>query len=517
MQIIKQFKKPLIVLISIIALLLVLLINFKSVGRAPQLIKLSKSVAYPGDTITLYGNYFGGEISKGQIIINDQMVFTSNIISWSDKEITFNLHSDFKSGMIFVRNMFGESESHLITSFNDVPKIRTKEEIPGLAFIESITALKSSEDRYKISGKNFGSSQTLSYLLVASNSESEDYTEVNSNFVVSWSDDSIEFYLPYDIKGSVLYIRNSKGFSNYFNLPDRKDRSVKFNLGIYRNYKLTQRVDIIDIVALKNSSIDLFIPSPIVGINQKNLILDSESGVYNRLNSTFYHSIDVIESGEEFNLILKSSLDVYKLTTEVNRSKVKRSWDKESPNYIKGFERTPNVLITDTNIKNTAVWLARKNKNPYIQTELILNWIVKYIKLDEKGDSLSSAAFKNRKGSEEGLVALGVSMLRSAGIPSRVVKGIIIEGEKSKNYMWFEFLLPGGAWIPVDIVELKKNSVYKLGTLNYNKIAFTKGLKNIEYQKDNYDRDIYALQNTLTNFKGNIERYNTVWHNVEIE
>lgn len=515
----KEYKKPLIILSSIIALFIIILINFKSVGRAPELVRLSKSVAYPGDRITLYGNYFGGEISKGRVTINDQLVFRSDIIAWSDKEITLTLLKDFKSGMISVRNMFGESESHLITSFDDVPRIKTKEEVPGYPFVETIEVVESSENRYILNGRNFGSRQNLSTLVVSNNNynDSDGFSEIGNYNILSWSDDEIEFYLPYGLKSSVIYVKSSKGFSNYFSLPKLEKRAVSYSYGSFRSYGLRQVVDVVDVVALKGSYIDLFVPCPYEGLNQKNILLNSTEGVYNKISNTFNFSNAVNESGDKFSVELDSSVEVYKLKTKVIKNLVKREYDKRSPNYKLGFERTPGVVVKDRDIRNTGLWLARKNKNPYIQVELIIDWLKKYIKLDTKAPELSSAAFKGRKASELGLVNLTISMLRSSGIPSRIVKGIIVEGGVSRNYQWLEFLLPSGAWIPIDIIEYKKNSLYEIGSLDYNKIVYTKGVTSIEYQEDNFRNDIYALQNTVSNFEGNVERYNTIWHNIAIE
>lgn len=515
----KPYKKPMLILLSVILLFVVILLNFKSVGRAPELVRLSKSVAYPGDTISLYGNYFGGEISKGRVTINGQLVFRSNIVSWSDKEITLTLLKDFKSGMITVKNMFGESESHLITSYNDVPTVKTSEEITGFPFIESIDNLDGPESKYVLAGRNFGVRQNLSTLVVSNNNENDGdgFSEIPKDCIVSWSDDSIEFYLPFGLKSSVIYVKSSKGFSNYFNLPEEADNPVSYNFSSSKNYKLRQRVTIEDVITLMGSSIGLFIPCPEEGLNQKNITLNSREGFYNKDTNTYNYILNVNETGESFSVELESSIDVYRVRTDVDINLVGRKYDTVSPNYKIGFQTTPGVLYKDRDIKNTSVWLAKKSKNPYIQAEEIIKWIVKYIKLDSEGASLSSAAFKNRKGSEDGLVKLTVSMLRSAGIPSRVVKGIVINDGNSRNYSWTEFLLPGGAWVTVDIIEFKKNSSYEIGSLTNNKVAFSRGIKYIEYQNDSFRDDIYVLQNSVSYFSGNVESYNAVWHNVEIE
>jgi len=76
-------KRALVVLMSILILLFMfLMLNLNNIGRQPELYSVSNSVVSPGDTITIYGNYFGGELSKGRVYINNKMVFNDFILSW---------------------------------------------------------------------------------------------------------------------------------------------------------------------------------------------------------------------------------------------------------------------------------------------------------------------------------------------------------------------------------------------------------------------------------------------------
>lgn len=514
----KIYKKPIFIVLIATSVFIIILLNFKNVGRPPELYNLSDSVAHPGDTITLKGNYFGKDISKGQIFINDQILFSNYIKSWSNKDIVLKLPDDFKSGMIHINNMFGESDSLLLTSYKDVPRIRTNEEIPGFPFIKSAKKLVSSDFKIHLSGRNFGSRQALSSLVVSNSNDNDGdgFSDIPDEYIVRWSDDTIVFYMPYGIRSKVLYVRSSKGFSNYFTLPVRGTIPVVYEYGISKKYNLKQKVELNNIVALENSSISIFIPCVLEDLNQKNVLLSSTGGTYNKLNNTFDHKIDIKESGKEFWLELDSYLDVYSLTTSINKRVLSKSYDKESPQYISGYQTIPGVIEGDKDTKSTSRWLIRNSKNYYNRAEIIINWIIKYIKMSEDGTSLSNDVLKNKMGSSKGLVKLTTAMLRAGGIPSRIISGIKVE-ETVENYLWLEFFLPGGGWIPMDIVKAKSTEDNIIGSLDYNRIAFTKGVVNIKYQNDNFEHDLYALQNCVSNSEGNIENYDAVWHNVEIE
>lgn len=511
-------KKSVLGLVIIVVILsLILLLNLKSVGREPRLISLSKSVAYPGDTIILKGEHFGGEISKGRIYINDQMLFDNFINHWSEDEISILLPDDFKSGMVSVSNMFGSSKAHLITSITDVPRIKMSTEVPGYPFIDSVNIISNSENIVNISGRNFGTiiDNTSLILSYKDSVSSEEFLVVEHNRIISWKNDEIVFYLPYGLSNLTVYVKNTKGYSNNVFLDD-KTPSVSY---IYKNpveYNLKQRVDIKNVVALKGSYINLFIPCIIQGINQKDVVLISTEGYYSKDSNTFNVVAQVSETGDEFNYILESKLTNYSLETEVNKTSLGRKYDKKSPDYIEGFFKTPGVVENDEKLNGAAKWVIRNSNNYYDKSILIFNWISKYIKLDDNGSNSSVTSYNKRIGSEDGIVNLTIAMLRAIGIPSRKVKGIIVKDEVM-NYQWLEYFLPNGGWVTYDIIEKFVNSNYVNGYLEGNRIAFSKGVTNIEYQEDNFNYKIYALQNTTDNSEGNVESYDAVWHNVEAE
>lgn len=509
----KNKKKLVVIFISTILILsLILLLNLKNVGRNPEIHSISTSVVNPGDIITLYGNYFGGEISRGRIFINDKMLFNDSIESWNNKTITITLPQDFKSGMVIISNMFGSSNSYLLTSISDVPTIVDRN--VGSAFISSASYLDDSDIEINIDGRGFGDNRSDSILTVLGLRGEEILIDYNS--IILWNDNSIIFSLPYSMNNIVILIESNSRISNEYTLHNNSIPSVVYIKSDAHKINILQKIDVMNIVTLDNSFIDIFIPLAYQNYSQSVNYLDinkNDTGLY---KNTYIKSLELKDSGEEFFIELETEIESWNTETKIRKDLIGRVYSKGSPEYLSGFQKTPNIDEFNQDIYNTSTWLIRNSRNRYNQAEIIINWILKYIDLNTGVTDSASNAFKNRETSEFGLVNLSVAMLRSIGIPSRIVRGVIIQDEVNL-YQWAEFYLPNGGWIPLDILELEKDDDYIIGFLEYNRIGFTRGVTNIDYNIENFDKNLYALQNSTTKSHGNVENYETVWHNVVVK
>ncbi|OQY40484.1 MAG: hypothetical protein B6229_01660 [Spirochaetaceae bacterium 4572_7] len=336
------------------------------------------------------------------------------------------------------------------------------------------------------------------------------------DYIISWRDDYIEFYLPFNTAGRYVVLSSPKGNSNKYKIPVINKNLVTYSYENPMSYNLKQSVVLDNIVALKGSYINLFMPAVYRGLNQQSIKINSNNGVYNSDSNTVDIIIPIKDSGVSITTNLTSSLIVYNLKSVINKSSVVYRYDKKFPEYIRGFKDSPDVNSLDNDLYQTAKWLVRNSRNRYDQAQIIIEWINKYVKLNPTGSDVSEEIFKKREGSGIGLVNLAVSMIRSIGIPAIVVKGVKTS-DTTNVYQWLEFYLVGGVWVPVDMLELYSNSSYEIGNINNNCIAFSKGVTMIKYQSENYRQDLYALQNCVDSFDGNIESYRAVWHNVIIE
>ncbi len=510
----KISKKFIYILISIFLVFFIfLLLNLNSFGKRPEVHNLSSSVARPGDTITLYGNYLGDGVSKGRVFINDKMVFKDYILSWSNKEITIKLTDDFKSGMIVVNNMFGDSIPYLITSYNDVPKVNSNLYNNTLPLINDAQFIKKSDLKIGVEGVKFGTYDDISSVKIVSLTDNEFF--IDSSNISKWSDGSIEFFLPFDMDNIIIQIINRTGVSNEFAFHSNEIPLVVYVVNNKKNYEINQKVQIKDIIALKNSYIDIFFPTVYSDLNQKDIEFSSNTGKYNEISKTFNYEMMVNGTGESGEFLLNTKVKVYDLEVKIRKDGNLRLYDELSPAYIQGFEPIRDVDKDFKSLKEAGIWIVRNTKNRLNQAELIIDWIIRYIKVNDESSDIASIAFDNRSASSKGLVNITVSMLRAVGIPSRVVTGIKVSDEV-KSYSWLEFYLPGGGWVPYDLLEKKVDINYIMGTIKNNLIAFSKGETVVPYHTEEKANISYAVQNCTTKAEGNIESYDALWHNIEI-
>lgn len=508
-------KKSLTIFVSLLfVLLLILFLNLKSVGRRPELHDLSISVAAPGDTIILFGDYFGGEISRGRVYINDKMIFKEFIVSWSNRQIVLKLSDDFKSGMITVNNMFGESSPYLITSINDVPEIRDDSIYTNKPFIEDVQFVDVTDLKIRVSGRSFGVNVTNSKLIIQG--INGDNININRKAITEWNDDNITFFLPVGMNNIIISITNSSGDSNEFTLHKSEIPPVVYITGEQITYSLKQVVNIDNVITLGDGYVNLYVPCVYEDQNQNNIIFGALRGRYNSILNIYDYNLKFSETGDTDTVTLETLVDVGNLETKIRSDLIGRNYDIESPDYIDGFLKTPNIDHIDRDIKNTGVWLVRNTNNRYRQVEILVEWILQYIKIKEDSSENAVIAFKNRSANEYGLINITISMLRSIGIPTRIISGIKSQDEIT-DYRWLEFYLPNGGWVPLDLLRMSLDDNYVIGNLTNNLIGFTKGVTNINYQHDNFKSGFYALQNNTSNLEGNIESYDALWHNVVIK
>jgi len=116
-------------------------------------------------------------------------------------------------------------------------------------------------------------------------------------------------------------------------------------------------------------------------------------------------------------------------------------------------------------IKNTAERLVGNETDPVKIAEILYNFVIKRLRYDysraEKKDYkflYASEILKRGRGVCADYAILYTALLRSAGIPSRLVAGIpvysiLYEKDKEINmgHAWVEVKIPGYGWMPVDI------------------------------------------------------------------
>lgn len=516
MRIRKRIISLLIALMSV--LIIILIANSRSVGRVPVLKGLSSSTVQPGEEIELSGKYFGDSKVSGKVFLDGVAITQKHIIKWTDDTIVLLFPETAQSGLISVGNMFGKSDAYLITRMKDVPIVLTDHYLPGYPYLDTATFSDRNESILVIEGRHFGAERGLSELVISEKnpgSDKESYFPLSSKYIKDWEDNRIELYFPIQWRSGRIYIKSPKGFSNFCTFERRRKSSVTYEYDNKKSYSLKQVVDVKEVASLKSGTLELWLSTPLDELNQKNIVISSPKGVFR--DNTLYYTLRNLQSGEEYSLDARVSLDVYDMDAKVNAGLVSSKYDINSPEYLEGFIPVKGIFQYNKDIKYRSSAVVRGEANVYRKAYKIYDWILRYIKYSSEGEVSADRVFSVRKAENEGFVNLFCSMLRSAGIPARPVKGVEVRGDTAFNYHWAEFYISNGGWIPVDIFsDALTGKRDRFSSVDNSKIAFSRGVKDLGLKGDDI-RTVYARQSIYERVRGNLERYRTIWHNVAVE
>jgi hypothetical protein len=79
----------------------------------------------------------------------------------------------------------------------------------------------------------------------------------------------------------------------------------------------------------------------------------------------------------------------------------------------------------------------------------VTRWVNSHIKYEITGSG-ALKALKTRRGDCGPMSVLSLAMIRSLGVPARLVGGILYDGGKFGQHNWIEVMVSQGEWIPID-------------------------------------------------------------------
>lgn len=195
----------------------------------------------------------------------------------------------------------------------------------------------------------------------------------------------------------------------------------------------------------------------------------------NEIDST--HTYSAINSGDNIYLNFKFNNDnlqtnneiinTFVIESQANRPQVKNKvrypLNFVGSSYQEYLEYTDFINVDD-NIKSKANELASGESDTYIVASKVAKWIIENVKYDlttlsENPNQDSIEVFESKTGVCREITNLYVSMMRSLGIPARVVTGysytnseelIDLLNSNWGGHAWAEVLI-GSTWVPFDL------------------------------------------------------------------
>lgn len=187
---------------------------------------------------------------------------------------------------------------------------------------------------------------------------------------------------------------------------------------------------------------------------------------YNIINESNTLHLEYIYETED--LKSKNTLEnIFLVQSTINRPKIKKieSFPIENINTENlKYTKLSGLIDSNTKIKEQASKLAKGETDLFIVASKIAKWIEEDIEYDlstvlENPNQKSTEVFESKTGVCREITHLYISMLRSLGIPARVVTGyaytnseelINFIGSNWGGHAWAEVLI-GDTWVPFDL------------------------------------------------------------------
>lgn len=430
-------------------------------GRDPVVVGMEPRVVTAGDTLVLAGRNFGD--TPGTIRLAGTRAPSSAVIEWSDERIVLTIPRGADSGLLFVITDGGSSAGTLVQMENSIPHSRGASYAPGAP---QISLLQETEahigDILVIEGKNFGAQRRTSRVLFSAVTDGG-YTHPEPAAVSypAWTDEEIHVRVPSGTESGFVIIDTAWGLSNPMMLrierpagglvrTDRSEIAVRYGAAVADVRLLGDQAGVpgaADVV--------LWLPQVQSGPAQSNVrYLEPGAVVGSTARSDEVRALRFENVDESFvvEVVRTVVADRFGLELEINPSRVSPAYEAES-GFFDYYTRPMTLFPADDDVFAAVAANARRGRaSPYQIARAVYDWILDYMDYalytEDRG---AIAGFGQASGDDYTYATLFVSVLRAARIPSRIVGGVLMDGQDDAYpHFWAEFFVPAVGWIPAD-------------------------------------------------------------------
>ncbi len=187
------------------------------------------------------------------------------------------------------------------------------------------------------------------------------------------------------------------------------------------------------------------------------------------------------------------SLEAYEVELNTEEWSTKE-YNKSSSLYRK-YTKSDRWLGQTDDIVSLAKDITKNGSTYFSMAKAIYNWTMENITFREGGGERGAIrVFQSKDGSAAEMSFLCITLMRSVGVPARLVSGAWGEVEKKQDlHFWLEFYLQDVGWVPVDCAKKM------FGTLDNKRTIFSKGEsiflerapENSDFFKINYKKTFF--------------------------
>ncbi len=547
-------SKGFIPTVVVVGLVLFVLLSSRLVGRPPQIDSITPTSGKPGDVMIITGHYFGSSRTTSDVRISGVSPTSSDYVEWTDTRISVTIPDEATSGIVYVITKNGRSGGLLFINRDQIPVLASGPAKPGEPYVGSIQPMAAQVgDTITISGMNFGLEKGESKVYftwgagsVASSGAGIDLVDMlpardyNMDYI-SWSDREIVLQVPDGAASGNVLVTSDKGQSNSVYFEVLAGAGAKL-FSSPRKYSVQYGMNIAVNAASGDNTLYLWMPHVIETPEQTRVQLvsqDPEPMVVN--NGPALYALSNLQKGGRYHIGLSWMFDRYSVETQVNPAKIPASYDTTTDMY-RHFT-APDVLVPASNpdVIKAAAGIVGGEKNPYFKARRIYDWMVSTLSSapsTQEGDPL--ALLKSKKGDAFSWSSLYCTLLRSVGVPARMVAGYLAgdAGEPAHRHFWDEFYIESFGWVPVDpLLAAQKPTAasqgqsqgqgtsldpkaYFFGNLDNRHITLTKGLETVNQMdpqgKTQLHRELPYLLTIHEEAVGNITSYTSSFEDLVV-
>lgn len=530
-----------------------------TVSEKPVILSTSQQVGAPGDVISIRGKYFSNSKENSYVEIAGNRLTESSYVSWTDDEIIITIPSNTQDGLLYVVSKSGRSNPDFFTNKNAIPVTVLQDTLNATPAITSISA----ESLYvgeilTITGKNFGSKKPSAQVYFSTKKTTQQEAEKNYNSTMArndaieyihasdidfdyefWSETEIRVYVPDGAATGYVYVQTEKGHSEKFPLTVQQRAGVK-NYGTKNMYLVQTSADVSNIKGTKDSVLSLRLPVPQQTADQPVVTLTESNPkpfLENYDNTSVFQIVmdktgkNSYAANEKYKISQNHVITVRSVETWIDIDRVAIPRNRRRMlyrTYTKADKLVPADVPELVNLLPNVIY---SSINPYRQAKLIYEYMIKNFKIQDKlrkGDTNCLDMLKTKKGDAYDFAVFYAAMLRTAGVPAKVMSGILVDTDKNAHpHWWVNFYLDDFGWVPADPalgagLEYKafrpvaNPAKYYFGNLDSQHILFTQywnPVKNtISNGKTVSIPKSYATQSIWEEASSDITSYSSFWN-----
>ncbi|HKL85502.1 MAG TPA: transglutaminase domain-containing protein [Treponemataceae bacterium] len=508
----------------------------------PHIETISPNIGEPGDILVIKGSNFGKEQNDNWVEINGSRITESSYRKWEDTVILVELPQNIRDGLVYIHTKTSKSKPVMFANKKNIPVAAQIKTDQGMPFIESFDSdTGETGKKLIIRGKNFGLNRSGSQVLfawqidsgipVATTSRTAQLSISGSEHDFDyefWSDQELRVRVPDGAVSGNVYVLTERGLSNTRPLRLVNQSGTK-NYPNKRTYILSMQVDISRIEASGENTLFIRIPLPVLTPSQRDVQLTASSPqpYIENYQNTILHQLDNLKTGKDIKIAHSIAISVSDVITTINPVQVKPYKETNSPLYIQYTSPDNVVPSANPKIKETAMEIVKKEKNPWRKAKLIYDWILENIKPmpGKNPDRSIETALTEKTGDAYDMALLFTALARAAEIPAVPVAGILVNNKRqAQNHWWAEFWIEGTGWVPVDPglgagypIEMRSDDRknWYFGNCDSSHIAFSRGWSDHKQMTPNskvvYKPRSFAFQPIWEESSAQIKSYASFW------